>query len=270
VRLRSTENYAETNQNFIIKGNKTFYSNLFLFNAKNSAFELDDIDAFFFDSETFKINFHYLNAFKSSTSANSGQNAALFGNINLSNFIRTQVLVNRLIAAQPPKQLGNPRKSSEWLFEVFIVFKIDESFEKNIFSGNKNISESNSINLNVSKNDNFDKQNSDYTYEKSVNGEINNESSVIIGADKVPVLGTLVNERNYFDFEGFEKTRELNKINFNLLYGDPLDVSIRYGEQHKDFSKEEKIKKGKGNRLLNSVCYEITSLNLHSGSLKGK
>lgn len=221
------------------------------------------MDAFFFDSETFKLNFHFLNAFKSSSSANSKQNSALFGNVNLSNFVRTQVLVNRLIAKQPQKQVWNPRKSSEWLFEVFIVFKIDESFEKNIFSGNENKSNSNGGNSNSN-------QNADNTYEKSVNAGTNNDSDVvIIDAGKVAVLGSLINEKNYFDFDGFEKTRELNKINFNMLYGDPLDVSIRYGEQNKDFSKEQKLNKGKANTLLNSVCYEITSLNLYSGSLKG-
>lgn len=254
VRLRLNENYSESNNNFVIKGNKFFYSNLFLFNAKNSAFELDDLDAFFFDSETFKLNMHFLNAFKSNTFA-TNMNPILFSNLNVSNYIRTQLVINRFIPTKPDQSVNNPNKSSEWLFDVFVIFKIDESFEINILKDNSNNSNYNSSNTETG-----------YSFEKTINGE-NVDNAVIIDQSKISVLDNLINEKNYFDFDSYKNTN-LNKINFGIVYSDQFDLNIRYEDRY-DYSKEQKLKKGKLNTHRNSVCFEITNLNLHLGSLKG-
>jgi len=246
VRLRSIDNYKANNQNFIIKGNKYFYSNLFLFNGKNSAFEIDDLDAFFFDKNYFKVNFHFLNVFKRNNNENLTININNFGKINLVNYIKTQIVINRFIPMQSRDtiKINNPRRNSEWQYDVYVIYKIDESFESDL-----NTNDGNTI------------------YSKDLNNEPINESSEIIDSLKVVVLDNLINEKNFFDFELFKETN-LNMVNFNVLNSDPLDINIRYTGEF-DYTNEQKLNSKRKNNLLKSVCYDITNLSLNSEKLKG-
>lgn len=223
---------------------------MFLFFSNTSAFELDDLDAFFFDSESFKLNSHFLNVFANSqfnntiSKTDAQSKETNFDNINLKNFIKTQFLINRYIPFKDKTIINNPRKSSEWLFDIYLVYKIDEGFENNLPETNEDI-----------------------TIEKNSNGNSNSNND-IIDPSKLINLNILINDNNYFDFEKYENT-DLNMINFNIIYGDPLDLNLRYAGATQ-YTKDQKLNQGQNNKLINGACFEITSLNLHLETLKRK
>lgn len=267
TRLRSNENYFAANKNFVIKGDKSFFSNLLLTASKNLIFELDDLNAFLFDSEAFTLGYHYLNAFYANKMASSGTNTnnTTLNNLNLANsaglnkikmenYIKTQTLVNRFIPLQAQNTTNNPRMTSEWLFELYLIYKIDESFEAKL-------SDPNQVDENIGS----------YYSNSSINNKnstVNNKTE-IIGLDKLFTLSEMINDKKSFDFENFQSDKEYNKVNFNILFGDPYDINIRYDPQFEYLAKE-KLAKGSSNSLIKSACFDISSLNLQSGILHSK
>jgi hypothetical protein len=263
---------------------------LILLLGNDRIFQIDDFDSFLFDNNYVNFNSHFLNII--SLNKNQYLNDNIYGNtvkdINkidkyndyLNNiipekYIKTNLIINKFF---PNKEkinyipIQNPQRISDWEYEIFIAYKIDESFEYDLLDFNLT---NNNINNNTKK-EKEDKEEKD-------NYNDNDNYNNFISSEKLNILQDLIYNKKAFNFNEKENENEKeekeekeenfirNKNSFKVLFKDPdYEFNIRYGDSNNKYTNEEKLKLENGKNLLyKGKCINISNLNISKENLKG-
>ncbi len=241
-------------------------------------FEIDNFDSFLFDNNFIKFNSHFLNIINTNkinynnyNNTNEKINKEDFKNLLSEKYIKTNLIINKFfsnnekymninmnnINSQPHI---NPKRISDWEYEVYIAYKIDESFEYDLIDD---------FNL-TNKNKSNEEEKKD---EKEFNNNYNNNNE-FISFEKLNILQDLIYNKNSFTFNFEENESEenpiTNKNSFKVLSKDPYyDFNIRYSDSNIQYTKEEKLENGK-NLLSKGKCINISNVDILKEKLKGK